>query len=386
MSRLITCSAVIMASSVVVASAGSSSCPLSNPGVISWWDSTFGNSLNLQVISNKYIPATNEVLIGTFGALYSYKDGKSTKVKGDGDNYWGSIRTDSSYLVNTPNALFRSSGLDVSKPNFQAVPNVMAPGGYPLSSTASDMFARSGNQIIWGTQNGFYISENDGLNWTPLDCQPLLALANTPNQTINECQYLFVRGMTVNPSNTQILSVFTALGLSGVYSLDLPIAKENGVFKPKFGVVHYNPICKILPQDANEGTLCPQSGPLAVFNGKVYVGAGDRILSIPYPPAQADGKVNGTEVLVAPNSAETELVGLATSLDSKVIVASWGGSLHSSPVGDLSTWTQVDISKCSIKGYFTRSLAPSTNSPPAGTASFMVGTSKGPLVWSIKTA
>ncbi|KAJ3096485.1 hypothetical protein HDU97_005867 [Phlyctochytrium planicorne] len=380
------------------ANAAGATCPFvrpPNPPLASY-PPLHPNDISLQNLFSTYNAAYNELLIGTFGGLYSSVDGGKTftTLKKTGDNFWGGIRTSKgTYLASTPQSLLRSSGSG-SSIAFTSL-NVMAPGNYPLSSTAGNMFAQVGSQIIWGTQNGFYVSENDGLTWTALDCSGLIALANTPTQTINGCEYLFVRSMAVTPDNTRVLSVFTALGLSGVYSLKVPIAKNSaGKYTPVYETVLYSPICDILPQDANEGTLCSQSGPIAVFNSKVFVGSGMSLKSVPLVFGNKAAKA--TTVLKAA-SAESEMVGLSVSLDKKVIVASWSGSAFSSPTGDPTTWIQPVRSACSSpnlinwyptnpQGYFTRSISPSTKTPPAGYASFAIGTSRGPYIWNVQVA
>ncbi|KAJ3096484.1 hypothetical protein HDU97_005866 [Phlyctochytrium planicorne] len=368
-----------------------SSCPFVNPKVVKY---TSANDLKPQVLFNNYFPATDDLLIGTYGNVYSYKSGQSKTLGYFGD-HWGGVWTNNTnpnpkgtYLISTEKSIFRSADGGAS---FTNIPLTAPSGEYPLQSTAGNMFQVIGRQIVWGTQNGFYVSDDDGLTWSPVDCKALLALSNSGIQTISSCADLFVRSMALSPDSKQVLAVFSALGMSGIYSLDVPIAKVNGTYAPKFGTILYNPICPILPQDANEGTLCSQSGPLAVFNGKVYAGSQNKIVTVPYP-AFANGNINATTVLTAPNTAESELVGLSVSLDNKVIAAAWSGAIFSSLDGN--KWTQPSRSGCSgsgsyptdPKGYFTRSIAPGSKSPAAGYATFAIGTSKGPLLWNVKTA
>ncbi|KAJ3213764.1 hypothetical protein HDU67_002515 [Dinochytrium kinnereticum] len=373
-----------MLSGLVMAGGGSSdipNCPYTRTSLLSSYIPLANPDLGVQSLFSKYV--SKELLVGTNDGLYSSTNGGksfTTLIK-NGANYWGAIKTPAgTYIASTPQALVRSTN---GGKTFSAVPDLMAPGGYPVMSTAGDMFAQIGSQIVWGTQVGFYISDDDGATWDALDCRGLIALANTPNQTINECEYLFVRSMALTPDSKQVLSVFTALGLSGLYALNVPVPRINGVLTPKFEAVVAAQLCPRLPQDSGEGTLCPQSGPITVWNGKAYVGSHDQLLAIPFPPSSPD--VVPVNVLSAP-TVETEMVGLAVSLDQTTLVASWSGAAFSTTNG--VNWVQPNPAKCSTlppfptnpRGYFTRSIAPSGN---AGSV-FAFGTSYGHYILNTK--
>jgi hypothetical protein len=115
-----------------------------------------------------------DLIVGTNEALYRSLDGGKTltKLGAPNKNYWGAWKTtsgvilaptsDSFYRSTNNGATFTSRLINVPKPAGQQT--------YPLSSTAYNMFAQVGNQVIWITQNFLYVSENDGLTWSLIDC------------------------------------------------------------------------------------------------------------------------------------------------------------------------------------------------------------------------
>ncbi|KAJ3304006.1 hypothetical protein HDU76_005272 [Blyttiomyces sp. JEL0837] len=387
---------ITLLSLVSLGSTGSAAtCPFSrppNPPLPSWPIIGKPNS-QTQTLFTKNI--NGDLLVGSFQGLYTSKDsGKTfTTLKNDNGNWWGGIKTTAgTYLAGSAafqQDLWRS--VDGGK-TFTGL-NVTADAGYPLSSTAYNMFAQSGNQIIWGTQNGFYISTDEGAKWQALDCSGLFPLSSTPNQTINSCQDLFVRTMAVSPDSTSLIAGFSALGLSGLYSLSLPIQVANGSFAPKWSAVIYNQLCP-QPAGTNDGTsLCSDTGPIAFFKGGLFVGSGNSLLRVPYPVA--DNKTIPTTVLTAANTNEVEMQGLSSSLDNTVLVVSWTGSIYSSTTGLASSFVQPDRSGCSNpnlfnsnptnpQGSFSRSIAPVSAS--AGVAGFIVGTQYGAYVWNVQHA
>ncbi|KAJ3115554.1 hypothetical protein HDU96_000435 [Phlyctochytrium bullatum] len=342
--------------------------------------------LNLQDVSRQNLDISlwqNELLVSTARGVYRSTDaGKTFRTLHTGQSdYYGAMKTTTGvYLASTPSGLLRSTDAGRTFRNM----NFLAPGSYPLSSTASGMFAQAGSQIIWGTQNGFYVSDDQGATFTALPCASLIRLANTPSDTIQGCEYLFVRSMTITPDRTKVVAVFGARGLTGVYSLRVPVPKgADGRYQPVYETVYSPAICLDVQ---NGAPTCPSSGPIAVFNGKVYVGSGGRLLAI--------NSVTQADVVLTSPSNDLDMTGLAASPDSKVIVASWPNSIFASTSGRAGTWTAPNRSRCSNPSlvnwyptnptYFKRSIAPvSSAGVTAGRITFAVGTFRGPFLWTI---
>ncbi|KAJ3109331.1 hypothetical protein HDU96_007264 [Phlyctochytrium bullatum] len=385
---MLTTCALLLAIATVAQAGGSSNAPpcpfarTSNPPL-----ADYPPVINFNDVTNQNLETSlwgNELLISTFGALYRSTDaGKTfTTLRNAGDNYWGAMKTSTGvYLTSTPNGLFRSTDNGRTFTNL----NLLAPAGtYPLQSYAKNMFAEVGSQIIWGTQNGFYVSDDQGATFKPIPCASLITLANPPNQTISDCEYLFTSAMTVTPDKTKVLATFSALGLSGVYSLRVPVPKAaDGTYQPVYETVYFPPVCGRIEFD---GSVCPSSGPITVFKDKVYVGSNGNLLAI--------NSVTQADVVLSSGTVDTDMAGLAVSPDSSVIAASWGGSIFSSKTGAAGSWVAPNRSGCSNpnlvftkptnpQGDFKRGISPVSST---GGPVFAVGTIRGPYLWTVAYA
>ena len=127
--------------------------------------------------------------------------------------------------------------------------------------------------------------------------------------------------MVLAPAKNKVYVALSSFGLTGLYSLTLPIAKSRGKFQPQWTVSLSTPLC--------DYEVCSDTGPMAFFNNELFVGSGDHLLSL---PAYFHKSAIPKRVLNA-TGFESDMTGLSTSIDGRVMVATWFGSAFSRNVG-----------------------------------------------------
>jgi hypothetical protein len=328
----------------------------------------------------------DENIIGTWRTMFTTTDPKGqkyTEVTASnlrGGNIWGVYKTSKgTYIGAGPSFLWRSTNGGKTFNQF-AIPS---PDGYPVSGYGYHQFSESNGQILWGTQNGFYISLDDGQTWSELDCSKLLDLHSGIDRP-EDCKFLFVASQTLTPTSDKLIATFKTLGHPGVYALDLPVPVVNGTLKPTWSAVLKVPLC-VPPPGSPE--ICASTGPITFFKNDLYVGSQGTLVKVAYPTASAP------EVVLQVNAFEP--YGVVASKDQSTLVVSFDNGVYYSKTPLVSSsWKQVGYDGCSefnlinrypTKPYpgFSRGLAPLVASNDATFHKFLIGNLHGPYVLNI---